>query len=190
MDNMDDLLKKIKDEEVKETVVEKTDSLKLSASETEAKYTILIKRVSTGSSVLFLIALMAFVHTIFSTFGIHFFSFMGLGLTSVITLIGKWLGRFLGPQMFFIALVINLLICSCYALFSFCLKKYKMWAILTGIIAYLIDTIIVAIYMISGCGSTALYIHIAFTIVLLMSFNALREIKKLEANENFSIEIN
>lgn len=103
----------------------------------------LLRQMLAGANWFFWIALFSLVDLIFSLFGIGWGFAVGLGVSQVFDSIGATLfGRGEGTWLNTAVILLDLVVIGLFALFGYFARKANMMAFVTGLILYVLDTVI------------------------------------------------
>ncbi len=141
-------------------------------------------RVRNGAGWFYWIAGLSALSMVINLFGGSYFSATGLGVISIAGFIAKEAGA-IG---IIICGIFSLFVIGIYVLFGVFAMKRHLWAFITGLVLYGLDTLLVLLFAILSHGSLliALLIHVYAWYAILRGCIAGTQLSRLEEDERYS----
>jgi len=135
------------------------------------------QQLSSGVSWFYWIAALSLINTLISFTGSQWGFGLGLGITQLFDAIA---GELEGGLKF-IPIVMSLTATAAFAVFGFLGNKQQTWAILLGMVLYLLDGLLLVLLAVffGGLPIISLLIHAYALYQLFMGFSACRRLKEL-----------
>ncbi len=138
------------------------------------------KAYKAAASNFYTIAGLSLVNSIIAAFGSGIIFVIGLGITQLVDAIASVIGKNAGDSKLIftiMALVFDLMACSVIAGLGYFTSKGHMWALLTGVVLYVLDTLLMLFFKVW----VGFFFHLFFLWQIWTAYRVLRGWQKLQA---------